>query len=266
MAQEIIPSDAETLEIERTNKDRQFAGLATWLSAGIVALTGLITAGGAYTGGVTRILRNDPDLLGIAVLCVFAAVVFAMLAIGINHHSRIWKLEGRSIPVLRLALLATSIGSFLGAMLVAMLAATYSAAGNDRPSLSAQLVPNEMGGWSVTGQAGAGGMRYEQRMQVLVYGVLPDTETPQRIFFATIGPDPDGAASESFEAPLPHRKYEAIVVTANHGKLPRDCGSYTAFYAEKDTVNLQPAAEIDIDSDREATCLTLMPPPDFPPQ
>lgn len=261
------PTDtrSQAVERERTTTDREFAGLATWLTGIIVALTGLLTAGGAYTGGVGRILRNHPTMLYWSITCVFVAVVLALVALGITHNSQIWKLHGRSIRVLRSALLALSVGFFFVAISLAMTATASSADQADRPTLSAQLIANTNGGWSIHGDAAASGVKDENRMQVLVYGVLAHNEMPERIFFSTTGPDTDGVVSESFEVPLPYQEFKAIVVTANHGDLPRACGSNRAFYAESNTVELQPAPLENVVEGRQAACLTLAPPPAFPP-
>ncbi len=267
MAQEIIQGDAETLERERAETDHAFTGLAAKLTGGIVVLTGLLTAIGGYTGGVARIMRNDPLMVQGLLEMVFVAVVFALVAMSITHHSRVWKLQGQPIRIIRLVLLAASVWILFSAVAKALDAATLTVTETaDRPALSAQLVENEMGAWSVTGNAETYGLSPDDRMQVLVYGVLPDTDEPQRILFVTTGPDPDGVASESFEAPIPHRLFEAIVVTTSNGNLPRDCGQNRAFFAESDPTTLTQVEEGGWSPELPTTCLTFAPPPDFPPQ
>jgi len=252
----VVPAAPAPAPAPDPNKDMTFAGLATWLSGGFVVLTTLLTAVGSYTGGVARILRNDGSLMVLVFLMVFVSVVLAVVAgeLAKSPTSTYTWSKG-------LALIA-SIALFLVAMVLALQAAVSSTTATDRPAVTAQLAANDVRVWTVKGTATTNGLKTGQQMQVLVYGVPSDGGAPVRIYFATVGPNADGVASESFDSPLPARELDAIVVTASGGTLPRDCANRTAFYAQSNTVDLTETTSFA--DDYGNACVTLAWPPPVP--
>lgn len=238
------------------NQDPAFLGLAQWLSGGFVLLTGLLTAVGSYTGGVARILRNDPSQLLQSLVGVFIAVILGVVA-GEVARAR------PDAKALKSVLLIAGVASFLASMYWAISAAADSSSLKDRPSLSAQLVANDRGVWSVKGTAATSGLKSDDRLQVLVYALPAGGDDPVRIFFVTTGPNSDGVVSENFETPIPDGKFDVIVVTANTGTLPRDCAGNRAFFVQSDPVRLKEATQFV--EEWQNACLTLAPPPRIPP-
>jgi hypothetical protein len=236
------------------------AGLAAWLSGGFVLLTGLLAAVGSYTGGVARIMRNDPGSFRLALLGVLAAVFFGVVAGEVAKST--WSKWKRAKVGVQYILLLLGIGIFLVSMYGAVSAAAYSSTLEDRPSLNAQLAASDLRIWSVKGTAATSGLASDERLQVLVYGVPSGSGDPVRIFFITTGPNSDGLASETFEAPLPAGEFDAIVVTANTGTLPRDCSGDRAFYVQTDPVALTEATNFV--EEWQNACVTLAPPPEIP--
>jgi hypothetical protein len=238
--------------------DRTFSGLAAWLAGGFVVLTGLLTAVGSYTGGVARMVRNDPTEAILVFVGVFVAVVLGVVA------GEVAKAGAGEKWGAHLWLMLAGLIVFFVSLVVALRIAVESSAREDRPSLNAQLVASDLRMWSVKGTAGTSGLRTDERLQVLVYGVLPDSDDAIRLFFSTAGPNSDGVASESFEVPLPTDvDFEAIVVTANTGNLPRDCSGGRAFYAESNVVDLTVAPPDKFEKEWQNACVTLAPPPEI---
>lgn len=237
------------------SQESAFAGLATWLSGGFVLLTGLLTAIGSYSGGVARMIRNDPGHFQYALIAVFAAVACGVVAGAIAKARPQEK-------VITSILLVVGTGIFFWAMWYAISAAAYSSTLADRPSINAQLVASDLRVWSVKGTAATSGLQSGERLQVLVYGVPANGGRPVRIFFVTTGPNSDGVVSESFEVPLPDVKLRAIVATANTGTLPRSCSGDQAFYVQSNPVALKNAANFV--EEWQNACLTLSPPPRIP--
>jgi hypothetical protein len=100
-------------------------------------------------------------------------------------------------------------------------------------------------------------------MQVLVYGVPAGGGDIVRVFFATVGPNPDGVPTATFDSPLPDVALESIVVTASAGTLPRDCANKTAFYVQSNTVDVTETTNFQ--DDYRNACVTLDAPPMIPP-
>ncbi|KHL13187.1 hypothetical protein CLV56_3212 [Mumia flava] len=227
------------------------------LSTGFVLVTGLLTAVGGYTGGIGRILRNDPWRLALAMIGIGLAVALGVVA---TQIPRINQRSKRELSVWEPILTIGAIVVFLAAMGSGITAAAYSSTLKDRPSLSAHLVRTDAGGWSVRGEAATSGLASADRLQILVYGVPSDGGDPVRIYFATTGPDPDGIVAEQFEAPLPDGAFDAFVATANTGTLPRDCAGNRAFYVQSDPAVLKEAENFV--EEWQNACVTFAPPGD----
>lgn len=238
----------------QSGKEAAFTGLAAWLSGGFVLMTGLLTAVGSYTGGVARIMRNDPGHFRLALIGAFVAVLLGVVAAEVAKAKR-------SSLLLTSGLLVAGVAVFLGSMYAAISAAAYSSTLNDRPSLDAQLVSRDRGVWAVRGTAATSGLESDGRLQVLVYGVPAEGGDPVRLLFLTSGPDADGVAEADFRVPLPRGDFDAFVVTANTGTLPRDCSGANAYYVQSDPVGLTLAH--DFVEEWQNACVTLAPPPDL---
>jgi hypothetical protein len=260
---------------QETPSDSRVADWAKWLTGGFALLTGVLAIVGTYTGGIGRILRNDPWLFIASVFGVIIAVILGLWAGELTkkpdqQHAggdgrkgtdaeqprpggrRSWQALGAGIII------------FLVSILVAMYIAAVSASTPDRPTLSAHLVASGERGWSVKGTAAATGLKTDGQLQLLVYAIPQQDQTPLPLIYTVTGPNSDGVASTSFEAPLPEGEWTQIIVTANSGIYPRTCMGQAIYKSPRDrrlTDTMSPEERTRLDRRLgQAACITLAPP------
>jgi hypothetical protein len=220
--------------------------LVEYLPTALTAVTTALAAIGGLTGGIARMLRNNPALSLITLLAAVAAILAALLA-------QYWR--GR--PRVFRTLIIASIALFIGAVALGCWLAVDTVGERDRPGLTAKLTQNDAGAWSIEGTAAASGLAARDSLQVFIYAIPPNETQPRpKLYFVTAGPNADGTASQTFSVPLPDkRNVRSIVVTAAVGDYPRWC----------DGTALDVSAGLNVSSQDEPVegknaCIVVLPP------
>ena len=189
------------------NEDPGRDKLLEYLPTGLTVLTtGLATIGG-LTGGIARMLRNNPGLSLVTLLAASCAILAALLA-------QVWRRDLRTSRLL----VVVSILLFVASVSLGSWLAVDTASARDRPSLSAKLSTTADGEWAIEGAAAASGLAARDSLQLFIYAI-PESSAPRsKLFFVTAGPNAEGVASQNLSAPLPRDQvYRSIVVTAAVG-------------------------------------------------
>jgi hypothetical protein len=221
------------------------------LPASLAVMVALLGAVGGVTGGISRMVRNNPELALATLVLAIVAVLFAVLSL--LPHRLIWA-AGVLVP-LSLVAFALSLGT--GVWL-----AVDTTNEADRPSLAVKVVQTRAGVWTLRGTAAASGLPADGSMQIYVYA-LPEDEDESRsqLFYVTAGPDAAGVARQAFRLPLPDdRAYRSFVVTAALGDKVRYCdGTPLSIGAGLDPTTLD-------NGDGQNACLSVMPPTSLRPE
>jgi hypothetical protein len=250
--------------------------LFVYLPAGLTALTAAMGAVGGLTGGIPRMLRNDPVQARWTLALVVASVGLALLAQLLHgvgdapggreeqhQHGRLrgaWRWTSRRSN-LKTLLVSMSILLFTGSLAFGTVMAVASASTTDRPSLSAELSRASDGHWVLKGTAGASGLKASDALAVYVYAYPVDEDEDQvRLLKMRAGSNADGVASHSFTVPLPtDRPYRSFVVTASVTWM-RYCDGTPIYVSAK--LNASPRDDLDDDeADITTSCMVLLPPP-----
>jgi len=217
------------------------------LPTSLAVLTTALAAFGGLTGGIARMLRNNPVWSLITLLTAVGAVLTALLA-------QYWR---AAHPHRSRGLIVTSILLFVGAVSFGCWLAVDTAGKRDRPGLTAKLSQSNTGAWSIEGTAAASGLAARDSVRLFIYAIpRNDAKTRTKLYFVTAGPNAEGVASQTFSVPLPKgRAYRSIVVTAAVGAHPRWC----------DGTAIEINAGLDVSAQKEAVegtnaCIVVQPP------
>ncbi len=172
---------------------------ATWLVGGFATLTAALTAFGAVSGGLTRMLRNYPALsLGAAILI--------SLAIGFGVATKTFTTPGKHKWLIPKWLVRLGALLFVGGLALAVSAATQAPHGRERPQITASL--NYENGLTLVGRVTASDLRWTEFMDVSVFAAKLKTERPVHweaqkfLYVSHIGPDADGKVDLVLHVPI----------------------------------------------------------------
>lgn len=222
--------------------------LAT-LPAGLAALTTALAAVGGLTGGIARMFRNNATLAVVVLLLMIGAVLLALLAQLIQEQ---WTWLARGF-------VAAGILCFVASLAGGMWMAVDTAQETDRPNLSAELDQGDDGQWFLKGTASTSGLEASGSLQVYLYAYSSgDGSVRTKLASASVGPNAEGVATQSFNIPIPDdRDYVSLVATAAVGEEARFCNGTPIQISAKlneETVTVE-------EDEGNNACVVLRPPP-----
>ena len=229
-------TDSEPDEAKEA-KDRRIAVSGT-LATGVTVLVSALGLFGGLTGTMARLARNFPVWTGIAVglvvLSVALAIAARLVAPGKGKKKAPCPVPESRQPYWSTALLWLSGFAFLVGMGIAIVVVTMTIGKDDLPSVSAQSTRDATSGVvSIAGTAKAGGLAAEDAVRVSVVA-FPEGETKlgTQLYYAVVGPSPDGVVDHAFTVIVP-REAVSVVVSAAKDTADAD-GVPTACKPEKD--------------------------------
>jgi MFS family permease len=157
-----------------------------------------VTAALGVSGGLTgaaRMARNYQWETAAGVSLVLASVVFALLARLIHSDQRMFKRNGWRWTWF---LLNVPLGCFVIGAATCILFLNRAPGDPDRPSVTAQTMRDVGGNVTSTATVGAGGLRANDKVCVLVTGVTRSTGKSRQICYSVIGPSQDGLVEHQF--------------------------------------------------------------------
>ena len=211
-------ADAEAAKEAREGR----VAVATTLATGITVLVATVGLFGGLTGAVARLVRNYPVEAGGAIVAVIVSVALAVVArlvaagVGDKKAPGILVAQERrpywSTAILWLSVLLLAVGL---TALVALLVATIGK--DDRPSVSGQSTRDATSGVaSVAGTAKAGGLAAEDAIRIVVISFAAgQTEEGTQLYYAVVGPNPDGVVDHSFTVMLPDDARSVVITAGN---------------------------------------------------
>jgi hypothetical protein len=211
-------------EVDTNRELESLDGAATWLVASFTTLTAGLTAFGAVSGGLTRMLRNYPGL------SVWGAIL-ASVAIGIGLGmtlSRPIRITGGTVDSItaRRWLLRIGVLFFVIGLTLAVTAATQAPHGRERPQITASL--NYENGLTLVGEVKASDLRWTDFMEVSVLAAWISEDSPNSIrwesrkflYISHTGPDADGNVNLALRVPIRTEKRWNIIQVA--GSIERE--------------------------------------------
>jgi hypothetical protein len=172
---------------------------ATILVGGFTALAAALTAFGAVSGGLTRMLRNYPGLS-------LTAAILISLAIGFGIAAKTAISGGKTRLAQKLIILG--VLSFVGGLGFATGAATQAPSGLERPEITARLSYED--GLTLVGEVKASDLRWTDFVEVTVLAAKLTVDKPGEIdwrsqhflYVSHTGPDTDGKVDITFHVPI----------------------------------------------------------------
>jgi hypothetical protein len=214
-------------------------GTARVLAGGLAALVTAAGAFGTTTGGLARLLRNDPVGMWIGLIAAAIAVVFAIVAATYPPAGEFTDTWRR-----RTLLLAISGGLLLLGLLSVVRAQTGLLQLPYRPQLSASFGS----GNTLKVSARADSLRIGDRLSVNVVGLERFSGRLVQYYAGNVGPDGDGVARQEAEARLgqgPPVDEVQVVAAVRHKPSPGDvmdcAGTVTSVTGERSKMEFAPA-------------------------
>jgi hypothetical protein len=185
---------------------------STILIGGFTTIAAALTAFGAVSGGLTRMLRNYP------ILSLSAAVLISV-AIGLGIGAK----AANAADNTRLAyeLIGLGILSFVASLICATVAATQAPHGLERPQITAKLTNQD--GLTLVGEVKAEDLPWGDFVEVTVLAAKLTIDKPNEIKWETqrylyishTGPDTDGKVDMTFNVPIrPEESWGVLQVTS----------------------------------------------------
>jgi hypothetical protein len=236
--------DAPNPEQEKEAKEGRVA-VAAALAAGMTVLVAALGLFGGLTGSVARMARNDPWWTGFAVVAVIVSVALAIAARLVAPSDGLKRTPVPKVQETRRPYWSTTmlwVSAFLLAvgLIVAVVKLTATIGKDDRPSVSAQSTRDATTGVaSLSGTAKAGGLAADDAIRVVVVAYAEgETDEGTQLYYAVVGPNPDGMVDNTFTVILPTGA-RSVVITA--GKDPANASGVPG--------TCQPEASIDVPVD-----------------
>jgi hypothetical protein len=247
--------DAKPADKSEADPKDPLEGIAGWVVGGLALLITALGAFAGLTGGVARMLRNQPVASPFAIGLVVVAIFLALAS---------------KVMWTRWLLLAAALATTVG-IVWALTLMVNTTSGTDLPQAAAKFSEIKTGGLLLSGTVSATSMKSNAPLQVVVYE-QPEAGAVRRLYFGATGADQEGSAKQSFEIIIPFVPdgVAAYVVSASISETPRTCDQsrfiYVANHADDDTPPTAPARRAPKDSrdervfDVNSACLVLEPP------
>ena len=191
---------------------------ANILIGSFTTVAAALTAFGAVSGELTRMLRNYP------ILSLFAALLISTaIGLGIGAKAAI---TGRQngLPYL---LIGLGIPCFVGGLVCAMIAATQAPHGLERPQITARL--SYQNGLSLVGDVKAEDLQWSDFVEVTVRAERITIDQPHKmdwtplhyLYVSHTGPDSNGEVNATFNVPIrPEASWGLLQVSAVVANTP----------------------------------------------
>lgn len=215
------PDPDPDAEIEKEAKEARIA-VATTLATGVTVLVAALGLFGGLTGAVARMARNYPQEAGLAIGAVILSVALAIVARLVAPGKGDKKPPGLLVkperrPYWSTALLWVSAFLFTAGVILAVILLTATIDKDDRPSVSAQSTRDSAtGAVSLAGTAKAGGLAAEDALRVVVVSFEEGQTTEgTQLYYAVVGPNPDGVVDHAFTVLLPTGARSVVMTAGN---------------------------------------------------
>lgn len=240
--------------------------VATTLATGVTVLVATLGVFGGLTGAVARMARNYPVLTGIALAAVIVSVALGVSARligpkGDHPVTFLPRTPHRTTALLALSTFLLAAGLILSAVLM-----TLTIGKDDRPSVTAQSTRSDTGISSLAGTAKAGGLAADDAIRVVVVSFAEgQTETGTQLYYAVVGPNPDGVVEHSFTVILPQDARSVVITAGNDVASSTDSTPSACAPAANVTEPVDPAEPVVVtsgDDDMLTACaLVVVPSP-----
>lgn len=195
-------------DVNGTDEGPVPSALATVLAGLFTALATILGFVGGATGGLARMIRNEPQSALLALALIVASIAGGFLA---RYLGGLWR------PVL---LTAASI-LFVVGVSISLFAEVHVMSSSDRPALIASW--KTASGLELSGSTKASGLKATDQIQVAIYGMSSDNSNLETLYYSKTGPNSDGEVDHSFSVPVVTSRYKLVLVTANLGDRPASC-------------------------------------------
>jgi hypothetical protein len=236
--------------------------VATTLATGVTVLVAALGVFGGLTGAVARMARNYPLWTAVALSAVILSVVLAIVArLAAPKSAQTTRVPGQ--PYWSTWLLGLSSVLFAGGLLLSVLLMAWTIGKDDRPSLTAQSTRDATSKIaSLSGSAKAGGLAAEDAIRVVAVALPAGaTETGTQVYYAVIGPTPDGVVDHSFTVMLPDDARSVVITVGNDADVGDEAANCKPDASVDDPTDLATPVEAVSAEDKLTACALVAVPP-----
>ncbi|MFF8234757.1 hypothetical protein [Streptomyces caelestis] len=206
-------------------RKEQLDSVAKVLTGAFVAVSGLFATLGLTSDFMIAALNNHPGLMRAAGACATAAVTISLTALLLPPD---W-------PKAEIGILVTGVVAYMVALILAVLAATWAAGGNGRPTISEIKVENQSASTKLGFAVRADGVKVRSTIAAYVHAVglkegqSKDTATPRKelMYQSSLRSDDKGDVEQRITTSFPIPEWASgidVYVSSSEG-LGKTCGS-----------------------------------------